>query len=756
MTSDRVPVGINFRRVLETISAQIYDTPMAFLRENVQNAVDALRMYRAEVPQHADAVSVSIELNESTVRITDSGVGMSRDELQGLFWTMGASGKNTPLARQAGCVGHFGVGGFANFGVCRTLTVTSKRLGHDGWKSKVSIDEIPASGVPEVVYTRSEAAAPHGTVVEAELTGAAQLDELRTYLASFVRFVPEPIRFNGQLISQRPLAEDDGIAYGSAEEFDVRGTKFEGALGYDGEKAPVFKLTSEDHAGGVGGVLRFASGMLEVFKRGFKLCSTAASSTLGVQGRLESDTLQPTAGRDSLSAPAQQFVVNLVQTLELAVARAIVKDSDLIAANPRIVSFAVANLGLESVGLMPVKLADGTDTSLQAIRDQVTEKNTQVYFGRSGDRDVLQILQASGNMIVPLSGDAHWQSAQRSYLSTLCGAKSFEGLIQIKELYTDLSTFELAFLAEVESAVKNRYDIFDFQITPAAITGGIPAFARAGAGRLSIHIDVRHPEVAKLKPLGMSPLLYSMATEFCREYLSSVLKSKSPKFFGSGALNIDEIMKRRAELWRIEAADIAVDTRGEVPRVPVHFGGFGVPQVVTAASIMEVEVGAPSTEVEGDAQTAERQATPTPEPERDQKILKIVDLSGKLGIGGYYFRIMDAPAKTFGNEIQTMTEVFASWFANRVTYVFSDGVGTAFQYELRLNSFIKVDGDAGGMMRLTRPLQGFATAMFIQVPEKLEPFIIPAYGKEILVTVNYDWIDLRQGRAILADSVTAD
>ena len=80
----------------------------------------------------------------------------------------------------------------------------------------------------------------------------------------------------------------------------------------------------------------------------------------------------------------------------------------------------------------------------------------------------------------------------------------------------------------------------------------------------------------------MSPMLYSMATEFCKEYLSSVLKSKSPKFFGSGALNVDEIMRRRAELWRIEAADIAVDSRGEPPRRAAgHFGGVGISQVVT-------------------------------------------------------------------------------------------------------------------------------------------------------------------------------
>ena len=89
MTPDRVPVGINFRRVLETISAQIYDTPMSFLRENVQNAVDALRMHRAEFPNRTDFGAVSITVSGNTVKIADSGIGMSRDDLQNLFWTMG-------------------------------------------------------------------------------------------------------------------------------------------------------------------------------------------------------------------------------------------------------------------------------------------------------------------------------------------------------------------------------------------------------------------------------------------------------------------------------------------------------------------------------------------------------------------------------------------------------------------------------------------------------------------------------------------
>jgi molecular chaperone HtpG len=748
MTDDRVPIGINFRRVLETISAQIYDTPMAFLRENVQNAVDALRMFRAELPTQKDGLAVDVQVSGTTVKITDTGIGMNRDELQSLFWTMGASGKNTELARKAGCVGHFGVGGFANFGVCRVLTVSSKRIEKEGWQSRVSIDEVTASGVPEVAYTRSGAAAPHGTIVEAILTNLPNVEELRQYLTGFVRFVPESITFNGQVISQSPMASHGEQSYGEPEEVEVGGVKFKAALGYEQDKTPVLHLTSGGHSGGVGGALRFSGGTIEVFKRGFKLCSTAVSSTLGVRGRLESDVLQPTAGRDSLSANSQKFVQELIQTLELSVAKALLRETDLIVANPRVIPLAVSRFGIDAVGKMPVKLGDGEERTLEALRAQYKTSGSKVYFGRFGDRDVLQILQASGNVVVPLSGDGNWQSAQQQYLTSLCGANSFEGLIQIKQRYADLTTFELAFLAELETAVEVRYEVHDFQIVPAAITGGIPAFAKSGPGRLTINVDVRHPEIAKLERIGISPMLFSMATEFCREYLSSVLKTKSPKFFGSGALNVDEIMKRRAELWKIEAADIAVDPRGEAPRTTGHYGGVGIPQVVSSNSIAQVEVGLPT--ATGDAGT---QQTATQEtlnvPTREQRILKIVDRSGTLGIDGYYFRIMDAPAKTFGNEIQTMAEVFAFWFGNRVTYVFSDGVETAFHYELRLNSFVTVDGDAGGTVRLSKPIQEFGKAMFVEIPDKLEPFLVPAPGKDIYVTVNYDWIDLKKGRDLL-------
>src|SRR5207245_2168046 len=99
------------------------------------------------------------------------------------------------------------------FGVCRVLTVSSKRIDKEGWQSQVSIDEVSASGVPEVAYIRSNAAGPHGTIVEAILRNPPNVEELRQYLTGFVRFVPEPITFNGKLISQSPMASPEEKSY---------------------------------------------------------------------------------------------------------------------------------------------------------------------------------------------------------------------------------------------------------------------------------------------------------------------------------------------------------------------------------------------------------------------------------------------------------------------------------------------------------------------------------------------------------------
>src|SRR5580658_5758003 len=87
-------VGIDFESVLRAISKQIYETPLAFIRENVQNAVDAIRIQalRDGVDPGDERYKIEITVDGKKVRVRDSGIGMSEDDLQTFFWTIGASG----------------------------------------------------------------------------------------------------------------------------------------------------------------------------------------------------------------------------------------------------------------------------------------------------------------------------------------------------------------------------------------------------------------------------------------------------------------------------------------------------------------------------------------------------------------------------------------------------------------------------------------------------------------------------------------
>jgi HSP90 family molecular chaperone len=163
MTSSDVPgfkVGIEFDSVLSAISKQIYETPLAFIRENVQNAVDALRMQaeRRGLNACSPPLAVHVVATADECEIRDNGIGMSLDDLQNLFWTIGASGKRTEEARAAGCVGMFGIGGFANFGVCDDLVVTSQQelpqvTGHawPGRRSRRPAAQFPRSSLGQVM-----------------------------------------------------------------------------------------------------------------------------------------------------------------------------------------------------------------------------------------------------------------------------------------------------------------------------------------------------------------------------------------------------------------------------------------------------------------------------------------------------------------------------------------------------------------------------------------------------------------------------
>ncbi len=289
MTKDSTSfkVGIDFESVLRAISKQIYETPLAFIRENVQNAVDAIRIqaHREDAGPGDDRYRIEITVEDRKILVRDNGTGMSAGDLESFFWTIGASGKRTAEAQAAGCVGMFGIGGFANFGVCDTLEVISQPGdAPHGTLTRLSEANIRAAGaaIPSVTAEPSDAAAPRGTIVIGHMRGDPNIEELRRYLQDFVRFVPTAIYFNGEKISQAKFLDIENRENltevgGGTQEWREGDLVITGRLYEDRGHTLVASIESLSIGGepvNLVGHIRFEHGPIDVFKRGFKtLCN---------------------------------------------------------------------------------------------------------------------------------------------------------------------------------------------------------------------------------------------------------------------------------------------------------------------------------------------------------------------------------------------------------------------------------------------------------------------------------------------------
>ena len=742
--------GIDFESVLRIISKQVYETPHAFIRENVQNAVDAIRIqaYRDKSQPMDSRYGIQVQLNDDCLEVKDNGIGMSADDLRNFFWTIGASGKRNAEAKAAGCVGTFGIGGFANFGVCSALEVISQTNDADyGTLTRLSESDIRAAGssIPTVTVSTSGDAAPQGTIVRGYLRDSPNVEDLKQYLVDCARFVPVPLYFNNEKISQNEFVETDtrnnytpiseSLQRWTDGEIDVFGRLFEDRGHTLIGQIDGLRINGESTD--TRGFLRFENGAMNAFKHGFKLCTTQIGSTIGVSGRIDCDRFVPTAGRDSLDADTTALLARIVALLEKVVIETILDHPERIAQNARIFRYVTRHGLVHKLNHVAVRLADGSETTLGDIQTKASQGKVGVFFGLSQKQALNQIMHARGHIVVLLSSDRYRQAAEQQYLEAYCGAKPFDGLIDCSERYEPLNRFELVFLSEIETCISRSYEVKDFRVIAGRLTEDIPVYLseRSRGQTLDIFVDVRHPEVTKLESLGYTSILYSLIATFCHEYLGPSLKKWSPKFFGDGALNLELLSKRRSELWILVKDDI-----GEIRRGPVR-------QIVTSSDVGLVNVSRNGAENPPNVQK--------PNP----RILHIVDDQQDSELVGYYIRVPDKAFEAYGDLLQACESRGVSWAGNKITFVASDAISAAFQYEIRLDELVYTTTSGThrteGAVELVRPFQEIFESVYFPIPRPLEQFLVPTGAQEIRLDLHCEWIDMRTARHWLLPELVA-
>ncbi|HEY6343931.1 MAG TPA: ATP-binding protein [Bryobacteraceae bacterium] len=121
---DGIVIG---KDILELLSSSMYVDPMSIYREYIQNAADSIDEARALGvlgERAAGRVEIEIDVPKRSIRIRDSGTGISKAEFVKLLVAFGASTKRGRNAR-----GFRGVGRLAGLGYCQELLFRSGAQG---------------------------------------------------------------------------------------------------------------------------------------------------------------------------------------------------------------------------------------------------------------------------------------------------------------------------------------------------------------------------------------------------------------------------------------------------------------------------------------------------------------------------------------------------------------------------------------------------------------------------------------------------
>ncbi|GIH23560.1 molecular chaperone HtpG [Acrocarpospora phusangensis] len=113
------------RGLVDLLSHHLYSSPRVYLRELLQNAVDAVTARQRVEPTAPTAIRIS--LDEAGLRIDDPGIGLTEADVHRFLATIGRSSKRDDLegARQE-FLGQFGIGLLACFTVAEQIRVLTR------------------------------------------------------------------------------------------------------------------------------------------------------------------------------------------------------------------------------------------------------------------------------------------------------------------------------------------------------------------------------------------------------------------------------------------------------------------------------------------------------------------------------------------------------------------------------------------------------------------------------------------------------
>lgn len=201
--SNKGQIGVTSENIFPVIKQFLYSDHEIFLRELVANAVDASQKMKA-IASNGDfkgelgELKVRVELDEKakTLRIIDSGIGMTDEEIDRYInqIAFSSAGEFLQKYKDQNIIGHFGLGFYSAFMVAKKVTIESL-----SWKEGSSGVIWTCEGNPEFEMGPCDKA-ERGTVITLYLDDEAAKDygtkgKIQQLLDKYCKFMPVPVVF---------------------------------------------------------------------------------------------------------------------------------------------------------------------------------------------------------------------------------------------------------------------------------------------------------------------------------------------------------------------------------------------------------------------------------------------------------------------------------------------------------------------------------------------------------------------------------
>jgi molecular chaperone HtpG len=123
---------VDLRGIVDLLSHHLYASPRVYVRELLQNAVDAITAVRQDEPGSSRWITIesATATGDGSLRIADNGIGLTEAQVHELLATIGRSSKRDELgfARHE-FLGQFGIGLLSCFLVADEIRVHTRRAG---------------------------------------------------------------------------------------------------------------------------------------------------------------------------------------------------------------------------------------------------------------------------------------------------------------------------------------------------------------------------------------------------------------------------------------------------------------------------------------------------------------------------------------------------------------------------------------------------------------------------------------------------